>query len=283
MIWHCISSEITTMISTHNNNDNNDNIFICYDNGENYDYYKHIEADVPSFHMHKKFGNFRIHGKNASTFHSGKIPNEYYCKREEAMTLRSGKKLNYVRESYFWWDAQDLFNEWEDGIERRCSSIKKYILFIENYYYLISTAYSQVDLYEMIANKLKDFIGKIESSPPAVYKKRNFEKKEDLHGPIYMINHDEPMPTRKLDGYVFCNCHYTVIKDKFAIEQCGTHQDEYLHKLNTLLVKYSRPHRRTTDAETFNIVTSRTNGDCAGLIFSFIRPMDVIVRGYFKK
>lgn len=270
-------SETITMSSTHNNdNNNNEKTFICYDDDQDYDYYKHIETDMPSFHVHKQFGNFRIHGKNASTFHSGKIPNEYYCKPEEAMTLRSGKKLNFVKESYFWWDAQDLFNEW-DGIERRCSSIKNYIWFIENYYYLISTAYSQVGLYEMIASKLKDFIGKIKDSPPAVYKKRNFEKKEDSHGPIYMINHDDPMPTRKLDGYVFCNCHYTTIKDQTAIEQCGHHQDEYLPKLKTLMAKYSRPHRRTTDAEAFNIVNSRTNGDCADLIFSFIRPMDVVV------
>ena len=266
-----MASETTTMSSTHNN-DNNEKTFVYYEDGENYEYYKHIEAAMPSFHTHKNFGNFRIHGKYVSAFHPGKIPNEYYCKRDEAMTLRSGKKLNYVTESYFWWDAQDLFNEW-DGIERRCSSIKNCGWFLENYYYLISTAYSQVDLYEMIANKLKDFIGKIESSPPAVYKKRNFEKKEDLHGPIYMINHDEPMPTRKLDGYVFCNCHYTTIKGNTAIEQCGHHQDEFLPKLKRLLVKYSRPHRRTTDAEAFNIVTSRTNSDCAGLIFSFIPYM----------
>ena len=269
MIWYGIASETTTMSSTRNN-DNDINIFIDYEDGENYDYYKHIEDDMPSFHAHKKFGNFRIHGKNVSAFHSGKIPNEYYCNRDEAMTLRSGKKLNYVKGSYFWWDAQDLFNEW-DGIERRCSSIKNYIWFLENYYYLISTAYSQVDLYEVIANKLKDFIGKINDSPPAVYKKRTFEKKED--SPIYMINNDEPMATRKLDGYVFCNCHYTTIKDKFAIEQCGHHQDEYLPKLTKLLAKYSRPHRRTTDAEAFNIVTSQTNSDCAGLIFSFIPYM----------
>lgn len=121
------------MSSTRNND-----IFIYYeDDGENYDYYRKIEntdyfRPRPSF---KKFGKFRVHGKYVSASHPGsKIPNEYYCKPHEAMTLRSGKKLNYIQENFFWHDAYDIVRIFDGRPERRCLSTKELIWFWESYY-----------------------------------------------------------------------------------------------------------------------------------------------------
>ena len=238
-----------------------------YDNEDStdYEYYKNMEQ---AFQINiKTLGRFGTNGKYASSFHAGRIPNEYYCQPVDAMTLRSGKKLNYITDSYLGRDVSDLFNKWNGEIDGRCYSMKKFIWFCENYYYIISSAHNLHSLYKTVTLKINEFIQMIDNSPPAIYKERNFE----IVDGTYIITHQEDMPTRQSSNYIFCACHYTVVKNgKKAIEQKGHHQDQYLPRLKTLLAKYSRPHRSSTETETFKLVSDRTNSDCAELIFSFI-------------
>lgn len=257
----------------------NNDIFIYYDDDEKYDYYYKIEdleyfRPKPSF---KNFGNFRVHGKYVSNFHPGKIPNEYYCQASEAMTLRSGRKLNYMREGVFWKEANKMIRSFDCTPDGRCLSVKEMIWFWESYYHLLSNSYDLPKLYDTARDKIKQFIKTLETSAPGVYHKVKFEKKTDSQGHYYEVDHSIPMPRRDTDGkYVFCNCCYTVIKDgKTAIIQEGHHVDEFLPKLRKLMRMYSKPHRIVKDSLAFKAITRRINEDCRQMVFDFISTEDI--------
>jgi len=265
------------MSSTHNN----DYTFIYYENDQDYDYYKKIEDQDhfrprPSF---KNFGNFRVHGKYVSNFHPGRrFPNEYYCPASEAMTLRSGKKLNYMKEGFFWHDANELMRSFSGMPYRRCLSCKEMMWFWESYHHLLSTCYEFTAMYDVARAKIKEFIRDLERSVPGVYQNVKFEKKTDSDGDwYYELDNSAPMPRRDTDGkYVFCNCRYTVIKnEEVAIEREGHHRDEFLPMLRKLDKMYSKPHRIIKNSRAFKAINRRINDDCRDLIFSFLKAEDV--------
>lgn len=258
---------------------NNDYTFIYYENDELYDYYRKIEDQDyfrprPNF---KNFGNFRVHGKYVSNFHPGKIPNEYYCSASEAMTLRSGKKLNYVKEGFFWHDANEMVSSFNGRPEGRCLSMKKMMWFWESYHHLLSTSYELTKMYDVARGKIKEFIRKLERSVPGVYQNVKFEKKPGDDKEDYELDSSVPMPRRDKDGkYVFCNCRYTVIKnEEVATEREGHHREEFLPMLRKLDRMYSKPHRIVKNSRAFNAVDRRINDDCRRLIFNFLTTEDI--------
>jgi hypothetical protein len=263
----------------------NDYIFVIRESDETYnyertyDYYCKIEDQDyfrprPTF---KNFGNFRTHGKYVSNFHPGKIPNEYYCPASEAMTLRSGTKLNYVKEGFFWHDANEVSFSFNGRPEGRCLSAKKMIWFWESYHHLLSTCYELTRMYDVSRAKIKEFIRELEKSVPGICQNVKFEKKFDSDGDWYNELEPSTMPTRDTDGkFVFCNCHYTVIKnEEMAIEREGHHRDEFLPMLRKLDKMYSKPHRIVKNSRAFKAVDRRINDDCRRLIFNFLTTEDI--------
>ena len=259
-----------------------DYTFIYYENDETYDYYRKIE-DQDNFRPRptlKNFGNFRVHGKYVSNFHPGrKFPNEYYCPASEAMTLRSGKKLNYVKEGFFWYDANEMMRLFDGRPERRCLSCKEMMWFWESYHHLLSTSNELTKMYDVARSKIKEFIKDLERSVPGVYQNVKFEKKPgvDEEDWYYELDASVPMPRRDTDGkYVFCNCRYTVIKnDEVAIEREGHHREEFLRMLRKLDKMYSKPHRVVKNSRAFKAVNQRINDDCRRLIFNFLTTEDI--------
>jgi len=256
-------------------------IFIRPDNDDDYNYYKKIE-DEDYFRpiatlKHERVGNFRIHGKYVSTFHPGKrIPNEYYCLASEAMTLRSGKKLNYLAEGFCTTDLRDIADTFNGTPEWRCLSVKKLIWGYENYYHVLSTCYQLSKVYDICGVKIKEFITELEKSVKGVYKERSFRKGEEDGEDVYYVDHTEPMPERDTTGkYVFCNCRYTVVEGDKATECLGHHLDEMLPQLRKLNKMYSKPHRVITDSEAYKHVNQKINDDCRRLVFSFIKAEDI--------
>lgn len=255
--------------------------FIRPDNDDDYDYYKMIE-DESYFRpleclAKRQVSNFRIHGKYVSNFHSGRLPNEYYCLADEGMKLRSGKTLNYVRENFFWGEAQDLLQNFDGSIYGRCFHVKKAMCFYENYYYLLSTCYQFAKVYDMSLVKLKEFVNRLETSAKGVYKERALTETMREGEMICEVDYSEPMPRRDTEEegkYVFCNCRYVVVENGKATDQEGHHADEYLPKLRKLVKMYSRPHRIVTDSVAYKMVDRRVNDDCRGLIFSYLKAED---------
>ena len=256
-----------------------------------YDYYERIEnpAYFCDRSLLKNFGAFRVHGKHVSTFHAGRKQfNEYYCSQDEAMKLRSGKKLNYLSKSFFYEHVVDMlagFNNGRLDPSERCFQAKKAIWFWENYYHILSQNYAMDAMYAMCLTKINEFISQIEKSSPAVYMERNFEIYTDEDGyDCYNVDFLAPMPERPPSetGYVFCNCNYTVIKNgQRAIDQCGHHADEFLLKLKDLKKKYSRPHRKTVDEKmkarrSLILLGNKTNEDCAREIFAFLPESKIL-------
>lgn len=262
-------------------------IFTRPDSNEYDDNYYHKIEDTSYFITRpafKNFGNFRVHGKYASTFHpERRIPNEYYCMTSAAMTLRSGKKLNYIQKTPFWHDTDEVTRSFGGKhTDRRCLSVKEMIWLWESYYHIISNCYELTKLYEVARFKIKEFISGLERSIPGIYQKINFEKKvDDNTGEEYyeLDNNAPPMPRRNTDGkYVFCTCCYTVIKDgNMAIEQEGHHVDEFLPKLRKLDRMYSKPHRIIMDSDVFKFVNRKINDDCRRVVFSFLKSDDIQV------
>lgn len=267
-------SNINTMSSTR--------IFINYEDNEDYDYYKRIEDEVYFTPINnknlKRIGDFRVHGKYTSTFHAGRIPNEYYCLADQAMTLRSGRKLNHVKNNFFWTDAIDLSQKFDGSVNWRCYHLKKAIWFYENYYHLLSSCYHLVKVYDISVIKVKEFLEKLDTSVKGVYKERKFTTVERDGEIFYEIDNSEPMPVRDTEGegkYTFCKCRYTAIEGDKAIDQEGHHVDEFLPKLRKLMKMYSKPHRIVTDSSAFKFVNRRINDDCRALVFSFLEAQDV--------
>jgi len=274
----------TTMSSTHNN----DYTFIYCESEDYYDrrmneYYNKIEDQdhfPRPFHPRPSFGNFRVHGKYVSNFHPGRrFPNEYYCPASEAMTLRSGKKLNYMKEGLFWHDANDLTRSFSGTPEGRCLSTKKMMWFWESYHHLLSTCYEFTNIYDVARAKIKEFILQLERSVPGVYQNVKFEKKTGIDSEhwYYELDNSVPMPSRDTDGkYVFCNCRYIVIKnDEVATECEGHHREKFLPMLRKLDKMYSKPHRIVKNSRAFKAVNQRINDDCRNLIFSFLTNEDI--------
>lgn len=256
----------------------NKDFFIQAANDEDYEYYKQIEDDE-YFRSLDNQKRYRVHGKYVSTFHPGKRPNEYYCFYKEAMTLRSGKMLNYINKyNCFWNDLMEFNRIWDGTKKYRCFSVKNLIWLLENYYHVITTSHSLITFYDTIQAKLKEFIKQIELSSPAIYKKRAFRTIIDNDGEVtYIIDNKSAMPEREKREYTFCSCHYTVVKrGKNAIEQEGHHQDEYIEKLKNLLELYSRPHNCVTMTEAFKIVNAKINNDCSRMIFSYLSAGDIV-------
>lgn len=256
------------------------NIIVNSDPYYEVDYHRCTEEEIPPIQSYKLFGNFRIHGKYVSTFHpGGRLPNEYYCKASDAMSLRSGKKLNYVQETYFWHDAQDLLFNFSGNKEYRCLSMKKVIWFLENYYYLLWSSYDLAKLYDVGKSKIKEFIGVLERSVPGIYRRLNYDTKFVEGNEHYVVEYKEAMSARFTEGkYVFCHCHYTVINvnEKVAIEKEGRHCDEYLPKLKKLMKMYSKHHRIVIESDVFKFMNRRLNEDCRRLIFEFVSAQDIL-------
>lgn len=257
--------------------------FIQLEDNDDYDYYKRIE-DEDYFRPIECIGsrdvsNFRVHGKHVSTFHAGRLPNEYYCLPSHAMKLRSGKKLNYIGENFFWFDAKNLVDNFDGSANGRCFHLKKAIWFYENYYYLMSTSYDLANFYDMATAKIKEFLGELERSVKGIYKERNFTTETDRDGELlYNVDLSEDMPARDTEGkYVFCNCRYVCVENGKAIEQEGHHADEFLPKLRKLAKMYSKPHRIVTESQAYKIVDKKINDDCRSLIFSFLSAGDIKV------
>jgi len=254
--------------------------FIQLEDNDDYDYYKKVEDEVYFRPIDRCIGpdvrNFRAHGKYASTLHAGRIPNEYYCHSGEAMKLRSGKKINYINRSFFWRDAVDLVSRFDGSVNGCCLHMKKAIWFYENYYYLISTTYALVKVYDTARAKIKEFLGDLEKSVKSIYMERNFTTETDRDGEVlYNIDYTQPLPERDTQGkYVFCNCRYVVVENGKATEQEGHHTDEFLPKLRRLEKMYSKPHRIATESQAYKIVDRRINDDCRGLIFSYLSAED---------
>lgn len=254
--------------------------FIQLEDNDDYDYYKRIE-DEDYFRPIECIGsrdvsNFRVHGKHVSTFHTGRLPNEYYCLPSQAMKLRSGKKLNYIGVNYFWFDAKNLVDYFDGSENGRCFHLKKAIWFYENYYYLISTSYDLAKFYDTATAKIKEFLARLEESVKGIYMERNFTTETDRDGELlYNVDFSEDMPARDTEGkYVFCNCRYVCVENGKAIEQEGHHADEFLPKLRKLAKMYSKPHRIVTESQAYKIVDKKINDDCRGLIFSFLSAKD---------
>jgi len=257
--------------------------FIYEDDDDKYDYYKMIENDsyFQPIQNFRKLGKFNVHGKYASTFHPGKLPNEYYCNDKEAMKLRSGRKLNYISTSCFMQDSTEVIRSFNTRTTKgNCLNYKKFIWFLENYHYISSTCYELAELYDVLRHKIRECLCHLEKSKKGIYMKRDFTTKQEEDGDIYyLIDTSEPMPERdtekKPDTIVFCKCHYTEIIGNKAIEKEGHHTDEFIPKLRNLLKMYSKLHRKTTDSQIFNFISRRLNDDCGRLIFSFTRAQDI--------
>jgi hypothetical protein len=256
-------------------------IFIRPDNDDDYDYFRTIE-DKDYFRpiaelKHERLGNFRVHGKYVSTFHPGRrFPNEYYCNTDEAMVLRSGRKLNHASKSSCFADLSDISTSFNGTPDGRCLGLKKVIWGYENYYHILSTCYQFTQLYDMSRSKIKEFIAHLEKSVKAVYKKRTYKVVVGEDGEeIYEIDHTEPIPDRETGNYTFCNCRYTVIEGDKAIDQWGHHLDELLPRLKKLDKMYSKPHRVIKDSDAFKFVNRRINDDCRNIVFSFLKAQDI--------
>lgn len=132
-------------------------------------------------------------------------------------------------------------------------------------------------MYDVTRSKIKEFIKQLENSVPGVYQNVNFEKLTDRDGDWYYELGPSTMPRRDTDGkYVFCNCHYTVIKnEEVAIEREGHHRDEFLPILRKLDKMYSKPHRIVKNSRAFKAVNQRINDDCRRLIFDFLTTEDI--------
>lgn len=265
---------MTTITLTKSNIDNNGNFFLYLGDEQNYQYYNMIEDEQyfqPTHTYKNRNGKFNIHGKYVSTTHPGKkTPNEYYCSPHQAMTLRSGKKINYIQQNFIFWDLKELIDTWNKQPVARCLTLKKIIWVCQNYHHIFSNAFIYVATYTMLYKKLNEFIKYISNSPPPIYKKRNF-KINNLH-----INVDlhEPLNQRIQNNYVFCQCNYLVVKqNKQIIEQHGYHQDKLLQKLKHLIHIYSTPHRAIKNNTIYKFIAKQTNHDCANIIFSFIPPI----------
>ena len=255
-------------------------IFIRPDNDDEYYYFMMIEDDhyfrPLSTFKHERVGNFRVHGKYVSTFHPGRIPNEYYCNIDGAMTLRSGRKLNYSAKTSCFAHLSECSTSFNGTPKWRCLSLKKVIWGYENYYHILSTCYQFTQLYDMSRSKIKEFIAQLEKSVGAVYKERDFEVVNEDGEDIYKIDHTEPMPERDTEGkYTFCNCRYTVVEGDRAIDKWGHHLDELLPRLKKLDKMYSKPHRVIKDSDAFKFVNKRINDDCRNVVFSFIKAQDI--------
>lgn len=257
-------------------------IFIQPENDDDYNYFKKIEDEdyfrpIASL-KHDRVGNFRVHGKYISTFHPGRrFPNEYYCKAEEAMVLRSGRKLNYFSNTSCFEDLNDVSGTFDGTPERRCLSVKKLIWGYENYYHILSTSYHLAPLYDISRLKIKEFIRELEKSVKAVYKERSYRVANDDDGVVYHIDYTEPMPERDtgVGNYTFCNCRYTFVDGGRAFDQWGHHLDELLPKLKKLDKIFSKPHRIIKDSDVFNFINKKINDDCRRLIFSFLKADDI--------
>lgn len=258
-------------------------IFIRPENDDDYDYFRKIE-DKDYFRpiselKHERLGNFRVHGKYVSTFHPGRrFPNEYYCDANEAMVLRSGRKLNCCSKTACFADLSECSTSFIGTPEWRCLSLKKVIWGYENYYYILSTSYHFAGLYDMSRIKIKEFIRDLERSVKAVYKERTYKKVVGEDGEeIYEIDYTEPMPERETgkDKYTFCDCRYTVVEGDRAIDQWGHHVDELLPRLKKLDKMYSKRHRIINDSEGFKFVNKRINDDCRNVVFSFLQAQDI--------
>lgn len=250
--------------------------FLNFEDHEYYDYYKMIEDD-DYFRPLKRTGNFRVHGKYVSTFHSGRKPNEYYCNTDEAMVLRSGKKLNYIQNTIFYANLSESTYNFIGNVESRCLSVKKIMWNFENYYELFTTCYHIANLYDIAKSKINDILYHLEKSVKGVYMERTFRKviSEEDGGNIYYVDSVEPMPSRDRFKYIFCKCHYTAIDGDKAIEQKGHHADEFLPEMRKLKKMYSKTHRVMTDSEVFKIVSQMSNDDCRDIIFSFLKAEDI--------
>lgn len=259
-------------------------IFIRPDNDDDYNYFKKIE-DQEYFRplstlKHERVGNFRVHGKYVSTFHPGrKIPNEYYCLGNEAMTLRSGRKLNYMNEGFCTADLRDCAENFIGTPEWRCLSLKKVIWCYENYYHILSTCYQFAKVYDVCAVKIKEFLAQLKTSVKPVYKERPFTVVNEDGEDVYYVDHTESMPERDTtEGkYVFCNCRYTIVEEGKATDCWGHHLDDILPKLRKLNKMYSKPHRIITDSVAFKIVNRKINDDCRRQIFGFLKADDIKV------
>lgn len=265
-------------------------IFIHPGNEDDYNYFKKIEDEdyfrpIASL-KHDRVGNFRVHGKYISTFHPGRrFPNEYYCKADEAMVLRSGRKLNYFSNTSCFEDLNDVSWTFNGTPEWRCLSLKKLIWGYENYYHILSTCYHLAPLYDISRLKIKEFIRELEKSVKAVYKERSYRVVDEDGEDVYYIDHTDPMPDReggdssKTTGgegkYTFCNCRYIVVDGGRAVDQWGHHLDELLPKLKKLDKMFSKPHRMVKDSQAFKIVNRRINDDCRRLVFSFLKAEDI--------
>lgn len=251
------------------------------ENDDDYNYYKMIEDDLYFRPLEcfskRQIGNFRVHGKYVSNFHSGRLPNEYYCFTNEAMKLRSGKTLNYVQKNFFWEDAHDLLDNFDGTARGRCFHAKKAIWFYENYYHLLSTCYQLRNLYDMSLQKLKEFVADMERSVKGVYLERALtEKTMDDGEMVCEVDYSEPMPVRDTEGkYVFCNCRYVAVENGKAIDQEGHHADEFLPQLRKLLKMYQKPHRIIKESAAYKVMDRRLNDDCMGTVLSFIKAGDL--------
>lgn len=258
-------------------------IFIRPDNDDDYNYFKKIE-DQDYFRpineiRNRSRSNFRVHGKYVSTFHPGrKIPNEYYCLPHEAMTLRSGRKLNYINEGFCMTELRECAESFNGTPEWRCLSLKKIIWAYENYYHILSTCYQLAKVYNVCAVKIKEFLEQLNKSVKPVYKARPFTVVNEDGEDVYYVDHTELMPERDTEGkYVFCNCRYTVVEEGKATDCWGHHLDELLPKLRKLNKMYSKPHRVITDSVAFKIVNSKINDDCRRQVFGFLKAEDIKV------
>lgn len=255
--------------------------FIQFEGNHDCDYYKMIEDEVYFRSLEECVGrgvsNFRVHGKHTSIFHAGRIPNEYYCLPSQAMKLRSGKKINYIGESFFWFDAKDFVKNFDGSANGCCFHLKKAIWFYENYYYLMSTSYELANFYDTSRAKIKEFLGQLERSVKGVYMEREFTTEAGRDGELlYNVDFSKEMPARDIQGkYVFCNCRYVCLENGKAIEQEGHHADEFLPKLRKLTKMYSKPHRIVTESQAYKIVDKKINDDCRGLIFSYLSAQDL--------
>jgi hypothetical protein len=257
-------------------------IFIRPENEDDYNYFRMIENEdyfqPISALKHDRVGNFRFHGKYVSTFHPGRrFPNEYYCKIEEAMVLRSGRKLNYFWNTSCAQDLQDISENFDGTPEWRCLSLKKLIWGYENYYHILSTSYHLAPLYDISRVKIKEFIRELQRSVKAVYKERSYKVVNEDGEDVYHLDYTEPIPDRgdTAGKYVFCNCRYTIVDGDKAVDQCGHHLDEFLTKLRKLDKMYSKPHRIIKDSQAFKFVNRRINDDCRRLVFSFLKAEDI--------
>jgi len=249
------------------------------DSDDTFDYYMSIEDKDSYFQPinKKNTDRFRVHGKYTSTSHIGNTPTEFYCDMKDAMTLRSGKKINYLGESLMYREASEVLSTWNGDVNNRCLSTKKIIWFLENYHHIISTSYEWINFYKIAYIKICEITKEIKKSTQPIYINRKLAPAFDENGVKYNVicpnentEENDKMRRRGKNTTIFCNCHYIVTKNGKAIEQRGHHQDEYMRKLKKLKNMYSAPHRETINSTTFKFVNNKTNMDCSSIIFSFL-------------